>query len=142
MDGARKDVRKIHRAWCNCLPQIITIFSSSNPASYTFLPQLSGPCVSSTLIIWICIVHHVITVCGHVHPHIALDFIQPRRVIVSRNKRTLVFPSPFFVGSSLTLLGMSSAKHMASPLSAGCGKCKRVMLTISHKLEICDLVTS
>ena len=60
-----------------------------------------------------------------------------------RNKRTLAFPSPFFlVGSSLTSLGMSSAKRKASPPPAGRGKRKRVVLTISQKLEICDLVTS
>ena len=37
---------------------------------------------------------------------------------------------------------MSSAKCKASPPPAGRGKRKRVMLTISQKLEICDLVTS
>ena len=54
-----------------------------------------------------------------------------------------MFPSPFFlVGSSLTSLGMSSAKRKASPPPAGRGKRKRVVLMISQKLEICDLVTS
>ena len=37
---------------------------------------------------------------------------------------------------------MSSAKRKASPPPAGRGKRKRVVLTISQKLEICDLVTS
>ena len=37
---------------------------------------------------------------------------------------------------------MSSAKRKASPPPAGRGKRKRVVLTISQKLEICDLLTS
>ena len=37
---------------------------------------------------------------------------------------------------------MSSAKCKASPPPACRGKCKRVMLTISQKLVICDLLTS
>ena len=89
--------------------------------------------------------HYVITVCGHVRPYVVPDFSLEvlSMVIVSRNKRTLAFPSPFFlVGSSLTSLGMSSAKRKASPPPAGRGKRKRVVLTISQKLEICDLVTS
>ena len=70
-----------------------------------------------------------------------LDYPDLRRA--SRDNRTLVFPSPFFlVGSSLTSLGMSSAKRKASPPPASRGKRKRVVLTISQKLEICDLVTS
>ena len=99
---------------------------------YTVLPRLSRPRISGTSIIRICAVHHVITVCGHVRTHVVPDF-----------SLEVLFPSPFFlVGSSLTSLGMSSAKCKASPPPAGRGKRKRVMLTISQKLEICDLVTS
>ena len=54
-----------------------------------------------------------------------------------------MFPRPFFlVVSTKTLLGMSSAKRKASPPPAGPEKRKRVVLTISQKLEICDLLTS
>lgn len=51
-----------------------------------------------------------------------------------------MFSSPFFLVGSL--LGMCSAKRKASPSPAARGKRKRVVLTISQKLEICDLVTS
>ena len=55
-----------------------------------------------------------------------------------------MFPRSFLlVVSSLTSLGVvSSIKHKASPLAAGHGKHKYVVLTIGLKLEICDLVTS
>ena len=51
--------------YCSCL----YVFLNA-----TVLPRLSGPRISGTSIIRICAVHHVITVCGHVRPHVVPDF--------------------------------------------------------------------